>query len=93
MAAVTEHIDDFDDPPIDHGDLEDLRGGRPDLPTTPIPHHLPQTFSNYAALEASVRAHQEAHGYEIARSTSSKNKYGEYNVRWICCAKGTRRQL
>jgi len=37
-----------------------------DSEAPPIPHHTVATFADYAAPEASVRAHCEAHGYEIA---------------------------
>ena len=54
-----------------------------------IPHHPVATFADYAALEASVRAHCEAHGYEIA-VISSKKQGGE---KCISCAKGVKRKL
>ena len=54
-----------------------------------IPHHPIKTFADCATLEASVRAHCEAHGYEID-ITSTKKQGRE---KWICYAKGVKRKL
>lgn len=54
-----------------------------------IPHHPVATFADCAALEVSVRAHCEAHGYEIAVISSKKGG----SEKWISCAKGVKRKL
>jgi hypothetical protein len=35
-----------------------------------IPHHQTGAFANYDALVAAIRAHCEAHGYEIVTTTT-----------------------
>ena len=60
-----------------------------DSEATSIPHHPVATFADYAALEASFRAHCEAHGYEIAVISSKKGG----SEKWISCAKGVKRKL
>lgn len=60
-----------------------------EAPPDSIPHHSVATFADCAALEASVRAHCEAHGYEIAVIPSKKGG----SEKWISCAKGVKRKL
>jgi hypothetical protein len=71
----------------DVGDFRALSGMLNDSPS--IPHHPVKTFTDYAALEASVRAHCQTHGYEIAIVSAKKQGH----EKWISCAKGVKRKL
>jgi hypothetical protein len=75
MAAVTQHINDFDDPLSDHGDIENPRRGLPDQQTILVAHHDPQTFNNYAALGPKrIRKHTVTSSrYRLVRRTSKGN--------------------
>jgi len=77
-------------PGID-SDVENIRAlsGILETEASSIPHHPVKTFPDYAALEASVRAHCEAYGYEIAVVSTKK----QGNEKWISCAKGVKRKL
>jgi hypothetical protein len=79
-GASCQYIDDFDD--------DNRDSGLPDNQTAPpIPHHEIQTFATLHALELSMRAHKEAHGYGIVKQAVEK-KDGSAMVRYINCGKG-----